>query len=202
MKKTPHFRNVKNIHIFCKLNLRSDFRYSEGHETSNNSAESNSQTSYQILRRLRCRTHGGRYRDIVPHRPSVLVEEKSSNCRRPRHRWQLAQSQYTFSLLHGRQNQTGLLSQAWLNNCVGHYNHRYFFMYMVFIALSTLFIMIFGAEIAYKEVWLQTSDDEIYGHPVRFNDTQIIPVGRNLTLKKRTSKARITWAFVSSGFTS
>ncbi|BES99368.1 DHHC palmitoyltransferase [Nesidiocoris tenuis] len=64
----------------------------------------------------------------------------------------------------------------WLNNCVGHYNHRYFFMYMVFIALSTLFIMIFGAEIAYKEVWLQTSDDEIYGHPVRFNDTQIIPV--------------------------
>uniref|UniRef100_A0A146M895 Palmitoyltransferase n=2 Tax=Lygus hesperus TaxID=30085 RepID=A0A146M895_LYGHE len=65
----------------------------------------------------------------------------------------------------------------WLNNCVGHFNHRYFFMYMVFISLSTLFIMIFGVEIAYKEVWLQSyGEGDIYGHPVRINDSQIIPV--------------------------
>ncbi|XP_073997906.1 palmitoyltransferase ZDHHC16A isoform X1 [Rhodnius prolixus] len=69
----------------------------------------------------------------------------------------------------------------WLNNCVGHYNHRYFFMYMVFIALSTLFLMVFGFDIAYTEVWLQNidedDDDNIFGHPVRFNNnSEIIPV--------------------------
>ncbi|XP_014256493.1 palmitoyltransferase ZDHHC16A [Cimex lectularius] len=65
----------------------------------------------------------------------------------------------------------------WLNNCVGHYNHRYFFMYMVFISLSTFFIMAFGIEIAYNEVWLQnTREEEPYGHPVRMNDSEIIAV--------------------------
>lgn len=65
----------------------------------------------------------------------------------------------------------------WLNNCVGHYNHRYFFMYMVFISLSTLFIMVFGYEIAYTEVWLkEIISEEVYGHPVRFDNSNIIPV--------------------------
>ncbi|XP_075222474.1 palmitoyltransferase ZDHHC16 isoform X2 [Lycorma delicatula] len=65
----------------------------------------------------------------------------------------------------------------WLNNCVGHYNHRYFFMYMVFIVLSTLFIMIFGFEIIYHEVWLAETDeseddnDSLIGFPVKFNQT-------------------------------
>ncbi|KAF2351606.1 Palmitoyltransferase DHHC domain, partial [Trinorchestia longiramus] len=42
----------------------------------------------------------------------------------------------------------------WINNCVGHKNHRYFFQYMVFMLLGCLFIMMFGAEIAYLEMWL------------------------------------------------
>ena len=42
----------------------------------------------------------------------------------------------------------------WMNNCIGHYNHRYFFMYMVYMILGILFIMIFGFEIAHKEIWL------------------------------------------------
>lgn len=68
---------------------------------------------------------------------------------------------------------------AWLNNCVGHYNHRYFFMYMVFIVASTLFIMVFGVEIAYLEIWLgleQGLEEELYGHPVRFNSSGPEPI--------------------------
>jgi len=65
----------------------------------------------------------------------------------------------------------------WLNNCVGHFNHRYFYMYMVFISMSTLFIIIFGLEIAYKEVWLSdTGDEDLVGHPVKFNESEVIPV--------------------------
>ncbi|XP_054265049.1 palmitoyltransferase ZDHHC16 [Macrosteles quadrilineatus] len=65
----------------------------------------------------------------------------------------------------------------WLNNCVGHYNHRYFFMYMVYIVASTLFIMVFGFELAYTEVWLEERiDEDLVGHPVRFNNTGSEPV--------------------------
>ena len=50
-------------------------------------------------------------------------------------------------------------------------------MYMVFISISTLFIMVFGYEIAYNEVWDHDSiDDELYGHPVRFADSNMIPI--------------------------
>ncbi|XP_046658649.1 palmitoyltransferase ZDHHC16-like isoform X2 [Homalodisca vitripennis] len=67
----------------------------------------------------------------------------------------------------------------WLNNCVGHYNHRYFYMYMIFIVASTLFIMVFGFELAYTEVWLgerEGDDEELVGHPVRFNNSGSEPV--------------------------
>lgn len=41
--------------------------------------------------------------------------------------------------------------------------------------------MVFGFDIAYTEVWLQNidedDDDNIFGHPVRFNNnSEIIPV--------------------------
>lgn len=65
---------------------------------------------------------------------------------------------------------------AWLNNCVGYGNHRYFFLYMVYTAIGCLYIMIFGVEIAYKALW--TGDGEgwseiepLVGHPVKFNLT-------------------------------
>ncbi|XP_054167270.1 palmitoyltransferase ZDHHC16-like isoform X2 [Oppia nitens] len=41
----------------------------------------------------------------------------------------------------------------WLNNCIGHYNHRYFFMFMVYTWLGTIFVMIFGFQIAYEHFW-------------------------------------------------
>ena len=39
----------------------------------------------------------------------------------------------------------------WLNNCVGHYNHRHFFLYMLFMVIGCGFIMTFGFEIFHEE---------------------------------------------------
>jgi len=41
----------------------------------------------------------------------------------------------------------------WLNNCVGHYNHRHFFLYMVFMVVGCSFIMINGFEIFFEEFY-------------------------------------------------
>ncbi|GLH07087.1 Palmitoyltransferase Hip14 [Gryllus bimaculatus] len=65
----------------------------------------------------------------------------------------------------------------WLNNCVGHSNHRYFFLYMVYVVAGVLFLMVFGVQLAYEEVWLAEEEEPpIEGHPVRVNDTMLIPV--------------------------
>lgn len=65
----------------------------------------------------------------------------------------------------------------WLNNCIGHFNHRYFFLYMVYMCLGVFFLIVFGFELAYTEVWLEDEDeDNIEGHPVRFNNSILIPV--------------------------
>lgn len=61
----------------------------------------------------------------------------------------------------------------WLNNCVGHWNHRYFFMYMIYTVVGCTFLIIFGFEIAYKEVYLgydaYESEDEVEGFPVHID---------------------------------
>ncbi|XP_033606340.1 palmitoyltransferase ZDHHC16 isoform X2 [Cryptotermes secundus] len=70
----------------------------------------------------------------------------------------------------------------WLNNCIGHYNHRYFFLYMAYMCLGVLFLIIFGFQLAYNEVWVGVDeideDDEslIEGHPVRINNSVLIPM--------------------------
>ena len=48
--------------------------------------------------------------------------------------------------------------------------------------MGMVFIMIFGAEIAYEELWLG-HDPELDGHPVRINDSQIIPMVMSPTIK-------------------
>jgi len=39
----------------------------------------------------------------------------------------------------------------WMNNCIGHFNHRYFFLTLVYIVLGCFFIMIFGVDIGYRQ---------------------------------------------------
>ncbi|XP_059477659.1 palmitoyltransferase ZDHHC16 isoform X2 [Neocloeon triangulifer] len=74
----------------------------------------------------------------------------------------------------------------WLNNCVGHFNHRYFFMYMVYVVTGCLYIILFGFNLGWAEVfgdgaYLQNvqevkADEELIGHPVRFNHSKLIPM--------------------------
>lgn len=69
-----------------------------------------------------------------------------------------------------------------LNNCVGYANHRYFFMYMMYTVVGSLFLICFGVEIAYNVIWLSDEDEwtetePLEGHPVTYNITgHIIPI--------------------------
>lgn len=66
---------------------------------------------------------------------------------------------------------------AWLNNCVGFGNHRYFFLYMLYTVTGSLFLIVFGIEIAYYYVWLGFDDEPLEGHPITYNSTgHIIPL--------------------------
>ncbi|XP_050421560.1 palmitoyltransferase ZDHHC16 isoform X2 [Adelges cooleyi] len=55
----------------------------------------------------------------------------------------------------------------WLNNCVGFYNHRYFFLYMVYMTLGSLFLITFGADLVFTEVFYK--EEHPVGHPVKIN---------------------------------
>ncbi|XP_050546300.1 palmitoyltransferase ZDHHC16 isoform X2 [Daktulosphaira vitifoliae] len=55
----------------------------------------------------------------------------------------------------------------WLNNCVGFYNHRYFFLYMIYMTLGTLFLIVFGADIVFSEII--NKEEQPIGHPVKIN---------------------------------
>uniref|UniRef100_A0A1A9X411 Palmitoyltransferase n=1 Tax=Glossina brevipalpis TaxID=37001 RepID=A0A1A9X411_9MUSC len=70
----------------------------------------------------------------------------------------------------------------WLSNCVGYGNHRYFFLYMLYTTIGSLFLIVFGLEIGYKYLWLEHTDnwtevEPLEGHPVKINlSGHIIPV--------------------------
>ena len=49
----------------------------------------------------------------------------------------------------------------WINGCIGHFNHRYFFMFMVSMVVGCFFIMLFGVEIFYQEVFYGESNEDI-----------------------------------------
>lgn len=52
---------------------------------------------------------------------------------------------------------------------------------MAFTVIGVLFIMVFGLEIAYEEFF--PDDPELDGHPVRINNSVIIPVVSSVFLK-------------------
>eukprot|EP00117_Sycon_ciliatum_P035674 scpid83745/ scgid4139/ Probable palmitoyltransferase ZDHHC16; Ablphilin-2; Zinc finger DHHC domain-containing protein 16 len=61
--------------------------------------------------------------------------------------------------------QTSVLSlhamdSAWLNNCVGHYNHRYFWMFCVYMCLGVLYVSVTSLPIVL---------DDYYGSAVPIN---------------------------------
>lgn len=65
---------------------------------------------------------------------------------------------------------------AWLNNCVGYANHRYFFMYMLYTVIGSIFLIIFGLELAYNILWIGEGDgwiesEPLVGHPITYNLT-------------------------------
>lgn len=70
---------------------------------------------------------------------------------------------------------------AWLNNCVGFGNHRYFFLYMFYTTIGCLFLIVFGFEIGYNYLWLDHGDhwtetEPLEGEPVKLNlSGHIIP---------------------------
>ncbi|XP_050314522.1 palmitoyltransferase ZDHHC16B isoform X2 [Anthonomus grandis grandis] len=57
----------------------------------------------------------------------------------------------------------------WINNCVGFYNHRYFYMYMIYTVVGVFFVILAGWEIAYNELF--GNDIELEGHSVKLNST-------------------------------
>jgi palmitoyltransferase len=70
----------------------------------------------------------------------------------------------------------------WLNNCIGHFNQRYFFLYMVYTVIGVFFVMAFGIDIGYQVLWLGDGGgwqevEALRGSPVRYNLTgHVIPV--------------------------
>ncbi|XP_075990773.1 palmitoyltransferase ZDHHC16 [Anticarsia gemmatalis] len=72
----------------------------------------------------------------------------------------------------------------WLNNCVGYYNARYFYLYMLYMVTGVTFIIVAGIDIGYQVLWLNdtggiipNNDPDLIGHPVRINQTgAIVPI--------------------------
>lgn len=101
----------------------------------------------------------------------------------------------------------------WLNNCVGYFNARYFYLYMVYMVVGVTFVIIAGFDIGYVSLWLNDTgglihhdDPELIGHPVRMNksgvlvpveviaeyDSVIFPRVHNLPVPLVTEAQRIT----------
>ncbi|CAG4929542.1 unnamed protein product [Parnassius apollo] len=69
----------------------------------------------------------------------------------------------------------------WLNNCVGYYNARHFYLYMVFMVAGVIFLIVAGIEIGYQVILLNDTSDithnedpELIGHPVRMNSMGVL----------------------------
>ncbi|CAB3225255.1 unnamed protein product [Arctia plantaginis] len=72
----------------------------------------------------------------------------------------------------------------WLNNCVGYYNARHFYLYMVYMVTGVTFLIIAGIDLGYQVLWINdtggiipNNDPDLIGHPVRINQSgALVPV--------------------------
>ncbi|KAI5641367.1 DHHC palmitoyltransferase domain-containing protein [Phthorimaea operculella] len=72
----------------------------------------------------------------------------------------------------------------WLNNCVGYFNARHFYLYMVYMVAGVSFLITAGCDIGYQVLWVNdtggiipNNDPDLIGHPVRLNQTgALVPV--------------------------
>lgn len=62
-----------------------------------------------------------------------------------------------------------------MNQCIGHRNHRYFFMFMAYTVAGVFFIIIFGIRIGFDVLWLGNvawqENEHLKGALVRYNLT-------------------------------
>lgn len=65
---------------------------------------------------------------------------------------------------------------------------------MVFTVLGILFIMLFGVEIAYQE-FFPAQEPELDGHPVRINNSEIIPMVIIMILFTKNIQIKIIYFF-------
>lgn len=73
-------------------------------------------------------------------------------------------------------------------------------MCMAYMTVGVLFIIVFGVEIAYYSVYLDKSldnysddEEELIGHPVRFNDSVLIPIVESDWDKKKLEKSCVVY---------
>ncbi|XP_032527029.2 palmitoyltransferase ZDHHC16 [Danaus plexippus] len=69
----------------------------------------------------------------------------------------------------------------WLNNCVGFYNARYFYLYMVYMVMGVTFLIVAGIDLGYQVLWvndtgglISENDPDLIGHPVRMNQSGVL----------------------------
>ncbi|XP_048005288.1 palmitoyltransferase ZDHHC16 [Leguminivora glycinivorella] len=69
----------------------------------------------------------------------------------------------------------------WLNNCVGYYNARYFYLYMAYMVAGVTFVIFAGIDIGYQVIWVNDTggiiphnDPDLVGHPVRMNQSGVL----------------------------
>lgn len=66
----------------------------------------------------------------------------------------------------------------WMNHCVGHWNHRYFYMFMVYTLLGSVFLLAIGYRTAYSVVFANPGEFDFYYENV--NDILIgVPLGKS-----------------------